>query len=126
MKSNLRRFIVGLLCLVVTLIFLTIAVKNAVPHFVTTLWPLLILFFAIVSVVVYLLTMKVRKDNDIHKFTNFYMGTTIVKLMLYLAIIVIYVLISKNDDKAFIYTFLAYYLCYSVFETYSLTKINRQ
>lgn len=122
MKLNLRRFIVGLLCLVVTLVFLTIAVKNAVPQFVTPSWPLLILFFAMVSVVVYLLTMKVRKDNDIHKFTNFYMGTTIVKLMLYLAIIVTYVLTSEEDNKAFIYTFLAYYLCYSVFETYSLAK----
>lgn len=122
MKPNLKRFIIGLVCLIVALIFLTIIVKNTAPHFVTPYWSLLILFFAIVSTVVYLLTMKVRKENDIHKFTNFYMGATIVKLMLYVAIIVIYVLISKGDTKPFIYTFLAYYLCYSVFETYSLTK----
>ncbi|MBQ8759883.1 MAG: hypothetical protein IJZ06_00475 [Bacteroidales bacterium] len=122
MKPNLRRFIIGLLCLIVALIFLTTIVKNAAPHFVTPYWSLLILFFAIVSIVVYLLTMKIRKDNDIHKFTNFYMGATIVKLMIYLAVIVTYVLISKDDAKPFVYTFLAYYLCYSVFETYSLTK----
>lgn len=122
MKPNIRRFIIGLVCLIVALIFLTVIVKNAAPHFVTPYWSLLILFFAIVSIVVYLLTMKIRKDNDIHKFTNFYMGATIVKLMIYLAVIVTYVLISKDDAKPFVYTFLAYYLCYSVFETYSLTK----
>ncbi|MBQ8223283.1 MAG: hypothetical protein IJZ87_08095 [Bacteroidales bacterium] len=125
MKPNHTRFIIGLVCLIVALTFLTIIVKNAIPQYVTPHWIILITFFTIVSVVIYFLTVKMRGKGDNSKFTLFYMGTTIAKLMLYLAIIVTYALISKDDAKSFIMTFLAYYLCYTTFETYSLTKLNK-
>ena len=122
MKSNLTRFFVGLACLIAVMAFITVVVKNAVPQYVSPYWMLLLPLFAIVCIVVYFLTMWMRNKGDASKFTAFYMGTTIVKLMLYLAIIIMYVLIFKENVKPFIYTFLAYYLCFSIFETYSLTK----
>ena len=56
------------------------------------------------------------------KFTNFYMGITVLKLFVYIAFLVAYILIFPEDKKASIITFLAYYLCFSIFETYILTK----
>ena len=64
--------------------------------------------------------------KDMRKFANFYMGSTVVKMMLYLAIIFIYVMNFKEDAKRFAITFLAYYLIYSVFETIKLAKKEKK
>ena len=122
MKSKNIRFLFFLLVLIVVVSGLTMIIKSSLPQFVTPYWSLLILFFAIVSIVIYFMTMKVKAKNDMGKFTNFYMGTTIVKLVTYLAVLLSYILIFPEDKKASIITFLAYYLCFSIFETYILTK----
>ena len=122
MKSKNTKFILFLLLLVAIVTVLTIFVKNYLPYFVTPYWSLLILFFSIVNVIVYFLTMKVREKNDMNKFTNFYMGTTLVKLLVYIAVLLIYILLFPEDKKAFVITFLAYYLCFSFYETYILAK----
>lgn len=79
------------------------------------------LFFLIVSIVMYFLSEN-QKRKDMRKFANFYMASTVVKMMLYLAIIFIYVLNFKEDGKRFAISFLIYYLIYSVFETFKLAK----
>lgn len=122
MKSKNIRFLFFLLVLIVVVSGLTIIIKSSLPQFVTPYWSLLILFFAIVSIVIYFMTMKVKAKNDMGKFTNFYMGTTIVKLVTYLAVLLSYILIFPEDKKAFVFTFLAYYLCFTFFETYILAK----
>lgn len=122
MKSKNIRFLFFLLALIVVVSGLTMIIKSSLPQFVTPYWSLLILFFAIVSIVIYFMTMKVKAKNDMGKFTNFYMGTTIVKLVTYLAVLLSYILIFPEDKKAFVFTFLAYYLCFTFFETYILAK----
>ncbi len=122
MKSKNIRFLFFLLVLIVVVSGLTMIIKSSLPQFVTPYWSLLILFFAIVSIVIYFMTMKVKAKNDMGKFTNFYMGTTIVKLVTYLAVLLSYILIFPEDKKAFVFTFLAYYLCFTFFETYILAK----
>ena len=122
MKSKNIRFLFLLLALIVVVSGLTMIIKSSLPQFVTPYWSLLILFFAIVSIVIYFMTMKVKAKNDMGKFTNFYMGTTIVKLVTYLAVLLSYILIFPEDKKAFVFTFLAYYLCFTFFETYILAK----
>lgn len=122
MKSHSSRFLLILICLIVAMVILTLLVKNSIPAFVTPYWSLMILFFSIVSILVYFMTMKIRAKNDFGKFTRFYMGTTIVKLLVYLAIILTYSLVFPEDKKSFICTFFTYYLCFTIFETYILVK----
>ena len=80
------------------------------------------LLFAAVSVVIFIMTIKIREKGDSYKLTNFHLIATVVKLITYLAIIVIYVINSPEDKIAFVITFLTYYLCFSVFETYMLVR----
>lgn len=115
-------FLISMFLLIVVMSGLTILVKSYFPQFVTPCWGFILFFFAIVNIVIYLLTMKIKEKKDMGKFTNFYMATTMTKLLVYLAILLIYVLIFPEDKKAFIFTFLAYYLCFTFFETYILTK----
>ena len=121
MASN-KRFFVGLLLLIIAVVGLTFLLKLSMPQIVTPFWWALMLFFVIVSVVVYLITMKIRAKNDFRKFNNFYMLATVIKLLLYLSIVTIYSFICSDDSKAFIITFLIYYLCFTVFETLMLVK----
>lgn len=122
MKSKSARFWVLLLSLVVVVAGATMMVGKTLPQYVTPYWSLILLFFAIVNIVIYFMTMKMREKNDMGKFTNFYMLVTITKLLVYLAVLLTFILIFPEDKKAFVFTFLAYYLCFTFFETYILTK----
>lgn len=82
------------------------------------------LLFSVVSVVMFIKTTNIKAKGDTYKLTNFYMIATVVKLISYLAIIVVYVINTPEDKIPFVITFLTYYLCFSVFETYMLIRKN--
>lgn len=106
------------------LIWLTLAVSAAswgLANFATIWWPILVIFFFVVSVVIYRLCERAR-EKGMREFYNFYMISTVVKIVLYLSIMTVYSLKFRDDSKRFMLTFLAYYLIYSVFETYQLVK----
>jgi len=106
------------------LIWVTLAVSGVslgLAKYITIWWPLMVIFFFIVSVVMYRMCEQARQ-KDMHKFYNFYMVSTVVKLIVYLSILTIYSLNFKEDSKRFMLTFLAYYIIYSVYETYQLVK----
>ena len=124
MNSDHKRFFVFLSCVVVLTIVLTFLFKQIIPLYVTPFWALQILFFAIVNIIVYFITVKVKSKNDIKKLAQFNMVMTVTKLMVYLAIIAIYSFIFPEDSKPFTISFLAYYLCFSFFETFVKVKIK--
>lgn len=117
----MNKFIKQLCLLTLVVIVASICARSIL----TVWWPAIVGFFFIVSMVVYPLSVK-AKAKDMRKFTNFYMGATVVKMVVYLTIIFIYVLNFKEDGKRFAITFLAYYLIYSVFETFKLAKKDKK
>lgn len=124
MKPKHSIFFVSLLCVIALTTALTFALKYFIPQIITSLWPFIILFFAIENVIMYFMTIKVKSKNDVHKMTNFHMLTTIARLIVCLAIIAIYAIMSPASAKAFVVSFLVYYLCYTIFETFVKIKIN--
>ncbi len=70
------------------------------------------------------MTIKVKSKNDVNKTTHFHMLVTIVKLIAYLAIVATYAIMFSEDSKAFVVSFLLYYLCFTIFETFVKIKIN--
>ena len=117
----MNKFIKHICILTLIVIVASIFMRNML----TIWWPAIAGFFFIVSIVVYYLSEKAKK-KDMRKFANFYMASTVVKMVLYLAIIFAYALNFKEDAKRFAITFLAYYLIYSVFETYKLAKKEKK
>lgn len=116
----MNRFIKQL-CIVTAVVILASVFAH---NILTVWWPALVGFFFIVSILMFYLGEK-AKQKDMRKFTNFYMASTVVKMVVYLAIIFTYALCCKEDGKLFAITFLAYYLIFSVFETYKLVKKNK-
>ena len=93
--------------------------------YLTIWWPAIVGFFFIVSMIVFYFADKAKK-KDMRRFTNFYMGATVAKMVIYLTIILIYAISFKDDAKRFAVTFLVYYLVYSIFETYKLAKKDKK
>ena len=110
------------LCILTLVVILASVFLRA---YLTIWWPAIVGFFFIVSMVVFYFADKAKK-KDMRKFTNFYMGATVLKMVVYLTIILIYAFTFKEDAKLFAMTFLAYYLVYSVFETYKLAKKEKK
>lgn len=125
MNRNRNVFLIGLVCLVIFVIILTTILKQFIPLYITPYWALQIVLFVSVSVIVFFSVTKARSKQDIYKFTNFYMGITIAKIILYFAIILLYALLVSTNVKAFIITFFIYYICFSTFETYFLVRKNK-
>lgn len=122
MKSDHIRFCVLLTALVVLLSFLTVGIKSILPQIVSPVWYLIMVFFIVSNCLVYFITVKKRSQCEPSEFVSFHTATTVIKLVIYLAIILTYTIIFKESAKPFIITFLFYYLCFTVFETYVLVK----
>lgn len=117
----MNKFIKQLCILTLILIVASIFARNIL----TIWWPAIMGFFFIVSIVMFYLSEK-AKQKDMRKFANFYMASTVIKMVVYLSIIFFYAINFKEDGKRFAITFLAFYLIYSVFETYKLTKKDKK
>lgn len=124
MKYLHTKFFISLFCVTALATALTFVLKYIVPQIITPYWPLLILFFVIMNVIIYFMTAKVKSKNDINKTTHFHMLTTILKLVVCLAIVATYSIMFSESAKAFVVSFLVYYLCYTLFETFVKIKIN--
>lgn len=124
MKSKHTIFFISLFCVIALATVLTFILKHTISQIVTPFWSLQILFFVVVNIAIYFMTIKIKNKNDISKTTHFHMFTTILKLFVYLAIIVTYAIMFPEDAKAFTISFLVYYLCFTFFETFVKIKIN--
>ena len=121
MEAKDSKFITQLVILTVVVM----AASLALNKMLTVWWPAIAVFFAIISAVMYFLSEKAKK-KDMRKFTNFYMAATVIKMVVYLTIIIVYVMNFKEDGKRFAITFLIIYLIYSIFETIKLAKKDKK
>lgn len=124
MKPGHKKFVISLSCVLAFTVALTFALKSIAADIVTPLWPWQIMFFALINIVIYFVGVKIKSRGDVSKTTYFYMITTVTKLLLYLAILLTYVLVFPIDAKPFIITFLIYYFCFTIFETFVKIKTN--
>jgi len=116
-SKNDKKFLSGLILVTLAVSLLSLPLAK----FMTMWWPLMVVFFFLVSIVVYHFCEQARQ-RDMRKFSNTFMIATAVKLVVYLTILTVYALNFKEDSKRFMLTFLGYYLIYSAFETYQLAK----
>ena len=79
-----------------------------------------LLFYAVTLIVHYaILKSSEKKDRS---FVHNFIVTTFLKLSAYLVILVICILLNRENTTGFIILFLALYLFYTVFETIALVK----
>lgn len=87
--------------------------------------PFLLLFFLSVTLISFYLQINSLKERFI-KSVNMYMLLMAAKLLLYTIVLVIYALTRREDIIPFMIAFFILYLCYTVFETVALLKIQKE
>jgi len=118
--SPLKKFIVlGFfitLLLAVIGYFLFTVVFN--PYYQVIL-PFVLLFVFLFTTVIHAILLKTTRKKP-KKLINRFLMLTGLKMMIYLLIMIIYLVISKQDSAPFLITFLIVYLVFSFFETLSI------
>jgi len=126
MDSTLHQFSKKIILISLLIALLTFGLNYIIStNLISSSWPILILFFLSISLLVHRFLLKKSSENH-GKFINAFLLTTTVKLLLFLAVILIYVLLNRDDAIGFILTFFAYYLIYTSFEIFSILKILRR
>ena len=82
------------------------------------------LFFLLLSVLMYFIGYYAANSSDKNSFLQIVMATTFFKMVLCLAIIIIYAKFAQPESKLFILPFLAIYIIFTVFETYFMMKLS--
>lgn len=98
------------------IIFKQFGIENAVSHlyFLTTL------FFVVSGAFHFLLANFINKRPQ--KFIQIFLILTVIKILIYLSVLLVYIFKTENDLKSFLFTFLTLYLSYTAFEVIQLTK----
>ncbi|MBK6446727.1 MAG: hypothetical protein IPG90_16135 [Bacteroidetes bacterium] len=78
-------------------------------------------YFVILTVLFHVGLLRSAKGRP-QVFVRYYIGTTTLKLMLHLGILVLYVLFNKPDAMHFIVTFMIFYFLFTTFEVVLVWK----
>jgi len=125
MKSDYLQYLRKLLIYSAIIAVLAFVLAFFLPdNFVSPAMPFLLLFFIAISLLTHYFVLKtIAKRMSL--FVNFFMISIFVKLILYVAIIVIYGLMNKQDMIAFVITFFIFYLLYTLFELIEVLKLQK-
>lgn len=83
-----------------------------------------IIFFVLLSIVVYHLGFRIAHLENKNAFTSFIMAFIFGKMMLSLIFLACFYILSQPSNKYFLVPFFLVYLCYTIFETYVLSVVG--
>lgn len=125
MKSDYLQYLKKLLIYSAIIAVIAFVLAFFLPdNFVSPAMPFLLVFFVAVSLLTHYFVLKTMVKR-MSLFVNFFMISIFVKLIIYIAIIVIYGLMNKHDMIPFVITFFVFYLLYTLFELIEVLKIQK-
>lgn len=113
---------------VLTFIVLTLGVivySTVFKQFYLSILPFSVLFFYAVTNLVHAWLLMITRKSSL-RFTSQYMAASFLKMFLYLAVAIVYVVFDRVNAKIFMANFLLLYLIYTGFEVYEFAKVVRQ
>lgn len=120
----MKKFIINITIITAALILVGwLIFTQFIPQYYLPVFPFLLLFFAVMSVLIHAYQLQVAK-KDMAKFTRSNMLTTFFKLFLYSAVAIIYIAADKVNAKVFVICFVLLYLIFTIFEVTSLASIT--
>lgn len=125
MKSDYLQYLKKLLVYSAVIAAVSFVLAFFLPdNFVTPAMPFILLLFVAVSLLTHYFVLKTMAKR-MSLFVNFFMISIFIKLILYIAIIVIYGLMNKHDMIPFVITFFVFYLLYTLFELIAVLKLQK-
>ena len=125
MKSIYLDFLRRLIIFSVILSFVAFGAALILPrNYMTPVLPYLYLFFIAVTLISYYILIRAANLKFI-RFLNYYLLLTVIKLFLFIAVLVIYLMLNKNDAVPFVLSFFLLYLCYTIFEVIEIISYSK-
>lgn len=116
MNQNLRLFTRQLLILATATGLAIIALALIIqPEYISPTLPYLLLFFTAATLLSFYFLDK-KSNVSARGFVTAYMANSAIRLLLYLAVIVIYALTHRADSVNFIISFFILYMIFTAFE----------
>jgi hypothetical protein len=118
----MKRFIINITGISVALTLIGWLIFSLyIPEFYLPVLPFLLLFFMATSILIHNYQLQLAK-KDVAKFTRSNMLITFFRLILYSAVVIIYIAFDTKNAKIFVVFFMILYLIFTIFEVFSLIK----
>jgi hypothetical protein len=95
------------------------------PKWMSSSWPFIILFFLSFTILLHRQLLKSTAGNP-KKFVYAFLMMTTVKILLYLAVILVYVMVNRDDALGFIVAFFVNYFLFTGFELSAVMKLLKK
>jgi hypothetical protein len=126
MRNTIFQFIVRLALFTIIILVLTFSLNYMMPAaWLTPMMPFLVLFFAIVTAVVYYVIKKATAKR-FNRFVLLFNLSTLVKLVIYIGVLSTYIVLFPNDRIQFLAAFFVLYICFTVFEIALLLRSEKK
>lgn len=126
MSAQFIRFTRALILFSIIIALLSIGAMYLLPvNYITPMLPYLLVFFLIISLAVYYFIEKASAKR-FSMFTNYFMIATMLKILTFLTIIILYAFTNKYDAIPFILTFFLFYVGFTTFEVIWMLRMREQ
>ncbi|KPK85664.1 MAG: hypothetical protein AMS27_06605 [Bacteroides sp. SM23_62_1] len=120
--THLKKFITLLIILTITIFTAGMIIfHTTLKEYYFTGFPILPFFFFGITLFIHMHLLRISR-GDIKKFTPRFIGTTGIKMIIYFALIALYLLIDRRNPVSFLICFLVMYLLYTIFEIVSVLQ----
>ncbi len=117
----MRRYYISLLLVSLVLILASFAVMWFAPQTFIMAMPLLVLYFAILTLVQHTIVVKAMQRSP-KTFVQLFLGTTVGVLFIHLIVLATFLLTTPAQGRRFLIAFCIGYVVYLVFETVALVR----
>ena len=117
----MRRYYISLLLVSLVLILVSFAVMWFAPQTFIMAMPLLVLYFAILTLVQHTIVVKAMQRSP-KTFVQLFLGTTVGVLFIHLIVLATFLLTTPAQGRRFLIAFCIGYVVYLVFETVALVR----
>ena len=117
----MRRYYISLLVVSLILVLATFIIMWAVPQVFIIAMPLLVLYFAALTMVQHNIVVKAMNRSP-KTFVQIFLGSTVGVLFIHLIVLTIFLLTNPGQGRRFLIAFCIGYVVYLVFETVALVR----
>lgn len=117
----MRRYLLSLLVMSIVLVLAAFIVMWAAPEVFIVAMPLLVLYFAVLTLVQHILVVRGMSRSP-KTFVQIFLGTTIGVLFIHLIVLATFLITTPGQGRRFLIAFCIGYVVYLVFETVALVR----
>lgn len=117
----MRRYLLSLLVMSIVLVLAAFIVMWAAPEVFIVAMPLLVLYFAVLTLVQHFLVVRGMSRSP-KTFVQIFLGTTIGVLFIHLIVLATFLITTPGQGRRFLIAFCIGYVAYLVFETVALVR----